>query len=104
MSGRASRSKGARMEASTVSILQGMGIKAQRVPLSGAAGGMFGGDVLAEIGGKTLRCECKVRGTGFGPIYAWLEGNDLLVIKRDRCEPLVVFPLKRFLEMTGQAP
>jgi len=30
-------------------------------------------------------------------IYKWLEGNDAVVIKADRQEPLIVIPLERFL-------
>jgi Holliday junction resolvase len=44
MSGRRSRSKGARTERGIVKVLQANGIAAVRMPLSGAAGGRFAGD------------------------------------------------------------
>ena len=44
MSGRRSRSKGARTERSIVNALKASGIAAVRVPLSGAVGGRFAGD------------------------------------------------------------
>jgi Holliday junction resolvase len=43
MSGRRSRNKGARVERAIVARLQKLGLDAQRVPLSGSAGGLFGG-------------------------------------------------------------
>ena len=51
MSGRRSRSKGARTERSIVNALQSHGIAAVRVPLSGAAGGRFAGDIVSAAYG-----------------------------------------------------
>ena len=36
-------------------------------------------------------------------IYELFEGADILVIKADRKEPLVVIPLQRFLELLKEA-
>src|SRR4051812_19739032 len=44
MSGRRSRDKGARVERAIVNALQTGGFAAERVPLSGAAGGRYSGD------------------------------------------------------------
>lgn len=35
-------------------------------------------------------------------IYSLFEGADVLVIKADRKEPLVVIPLERFLQIAGR--
>jgi hypothetical protein len=41
------------------------------------------------------RCvEVKVRGAGFRQLYAWLAGRDLLIVRADRREPLIVAPLR----------
>lgn len=69
------------------------GIPAERVPLSGAAGGSYAGDVV--IAGR-LRGEVKARqgGAGFALIERWLGTNDVLFLRRDRTEPLVVLPAR----------
>ena len=56
MSGRRSRSKGARTERGIVNALKASGIAAVRVPLSGAVGGRFGGDIMSAVHGpRSLR-------------------------------------------------
>jgi hypothetical protein len=47
--GRASRQKGNRLERALVHALQNAGFAAERVPLSGAARGRFGGDVSVPL-------------------------------------------------------
>ena len=49
--GRASRDKGNRTERAIVRLPQERGRAAERVPLSGAAHGRFGGDVSVPIPG-----------------------------------------------------
>jgi hypothetical protein len=39
----------------------------------------------------------NVRASGFRELYCWLAGNDALVVRADRREPLVVLPLRRAL-------
>jgi len=92
--GKASRDKGNREERLLVKFLQGHGFGAERVPLSGAAGGRFSSDVTVPFLGLDRRIEVKVREHGFAQIYDWLEGNDFLVVRSDRNPPLVVMPLK----------
>lgn len=65
------------------------------MPLSGAAGGSFAGDVRA-LG---LLWEVKMRGNGFRQLYRWLEGADALAVRADRQEWLAVLPLKTLLEL-----
>ena len=59
MSGRRSRSKGARTERSIVNALKASGIAAVRVPLSGAVGGRFAGDIVLPLMGRDLFVEVK---------------------------------------------
>jgi Holliday junction resolvase len=97
------RDKGARTERAIVKLLQQDGFAAERIPLSGAAGGRFGGDVSVPLLGIDRRVEVKCRARGFQQLYGWLDGNDLLVIKQDRAEPLVVVPLRLAAEIARQA-
>jgi Holliday junction resolvase len=97
--GKPSRSKGLRFEREIVHLLQDAGRAAERVPLSGAAGGSFCGDVTAPVLGDDWIVECKSRARDFTRIYSWLDGADALVIKADRRRPLVVLDLRRALKI-----
>lgn len=113
--GKPSRDKGARFERAVVKALNAGGIEAERVPLSGAAGGSFTGDIVALLpaGGQRgadgqnwpeyhrTTIELKKRADGFKQIYSWLEGNDALVIGADRKEPLIVLPLSEWIRQVG---
>jgi Holliday junction resolvase len=101
--GRASRRKGDRLERALVRVLQNNGFAAERVPLSGAAGGSYTGDLTVPLLGRDLRVEAKSRGTGFNQLYRWLDGADLLIVRADRQEPLVVAPLKLAIEIATAA-
>jgi Holliday junction resolvase len=101
--GRASRDKGNRTERAIARLLQGRGFAAERVPLSGAAHGRFGGDVSVPLLGTDRRVEVKCRGNGFRQLYDWLEGHDFLIVRADRREPLVVIPLKLAAEIAMAA-
>ena len=99
MSGRRSRDKGARTERAIVHALQAEGFAAARVPLSGAAGGRFAGDVVVSVQGRDLTAEVKARADGFRELYGWLDGRDVLIVKADRQEPLVVVRLSLAAEI-----
>jgi Holliday junction resolvase len=101
--GRASRDKGSRAERALVNLLQAAGFAAERVPLSGAAHGRFGGDVSVPLLGVDQRVEVKVRVDGFRELYRWLDGADLLVVRSDRHEPLVIIPLRFAIEIAVAA-
>ena len=101
MAGKAPKEKGARLERLIVDILNSYGLSAKRVPLSGAATG-FKGDIHATVNGQQLQFEAKSRRKGFAFIYDALEGNDGLVIKTDRSDPLVVMPLRRLARLIGE--
>jgi Holliday junction resolvase len=101
--GKASRQKGDRTERAIVKVLQGHGFAAERVPLSGSARGRFGGDVSVPLLGVDRRVEVKVRGDGFRKLYDWIEGNDVLIVRSDRNEPLVVVRTKFAAEIAAAA-
>ena len=101
--GRASRDKGNRFERAIVKLLQDRGLGAERIPLSGSAGGSFSSDVTLPLIGRDLAIECKSRANGFLKLYAWLEGRDALIIKADRRDALVVMPLRLAAEIATAA-
>lgn len=94
--GKASRDKGARAEREAVHILQEAGLAAERIPLSGAAGGRYCGDVSVPVLGTDRTLEVKCRASGWKQAYAFLADNYGLVIRADREEPLMVMRLKDF--------
>ena len=103
MSGRKSRDKGARTERGVVKLLQAGGWAAERVPLSGSCGGRFAGDISLPFLGKDLCVEVKCRANGFIELYGWLNGKDMLIVKRDHSPPLVVMPLNLWSQIAMKA-
>jgi hypothetical protein len=101
--GRASRQKGNRLERALVRALQDAGLGAERVPLSGAARGRFGGDLSVPLLGADRRVEVKCRASGFRQIYDWLSNFDFLIIKADHKEPLIITRLKLGVEIAAAA-
>jgi Holliday junction resolvase len=97
--GRAPKAKGSRFERALVKLLQDHGLGAERVPLSGAAGGSYLGDLTVPVIGRDFVVEAKSRATGFTRLYSWLESRDVLIIKADRRDALVVLPLKLAAEI-----
>jgi Holliday junction resolvase len=103
MSGRRSRDKGMRTERALVRLPQAVGFAAERVPLSGSVGGRFVGDVTVPLLGIDRCVGVKCRANGFREIYSWLADRDLLVVRADRLEPLVVVPLRLAIEIATHA-
>lgn len=101
--GRASRDKGNRAERAIVKFLQERGFAAERVPLSGSAGGSYLGDLIVPVLNVDRVVEVKVRAKGFRELYRWLEERDILIVRADRSEPLVVLPLKLAAEIAAKA-
>ena len=96
--GRAPRRKGQRIERLLVRSLQAHSFAAERVPLSGATGGRFSGDFVIPLTDRDLSVEVKARADGFRD-YSWLNGRDVLIVKADRREPLVVVRLSLAAEI-----
>jgi len=106
MPGKAPRQKGDRSERALVKQLQLAGFAATRMPLSGGGSRntkYTGYDVDVPLLGVDRKVEMKVRGDGFQTLYNWLEGVDLLVVRADRREPLVVLPLRLAIEIASAA-
>lgn len=100
-----SRQKGDAFEREVVHAFLAEDVEAQRVPLSGAAGGRFGGDIQAAICGVWQKHECKIRKRAWLDLYGWIEDNHALVIRRN-AEPgkpvpdtLVVLRLDDYIRM-----
>ena len=103
MSGARHRQKGDRTERAVVRLLQNHAFAAERVPLSGAARGRFGGDVSVPVLGIDRRVEVKCRRNGFRELYRWLDGADMLIVHADRRELLLVIPLELAAEIAAMA-
>ena len=100
--GRKEKRKGYRIEHEIAVALNAAGIPTQRVPLSGAIGGGFAGDL--RVSGYHAEVKARKSGEGFAVIDRWLGGNQLLFLKRDRAEPLVVMPMSVFVELARDKP
>ena len=101
--GRASRDKGNRAERAIVKFLQDRGFAAERVPLSGSAGGSYLGDLTVPILNVDRVVEVKCRADGFRELYRCLVDRDILIVRADRSEPLVILPLKLAAEIAAKA-
>jgi len=101
LSGKPSRDKGARVEREIVNLLKENGLYAERVPLSGAAGGSYTGDVRFGSTCANWVGEVKARknGSGFKTLERWLGENDTLFLKKNNADIMVVLPFDRFLEL-----
>lgn len=102
-----SRQKGDRFERWCVNELHEMGCtSAERVPLSGAAGGSHTDDLTMDVGGELARIECKTRKRAWSDLFGWLNPPHhatkpyALFIKADRTETLVVMPLATFASLS----
>lgn len=84
------RRKGKRVEYKVRDLLRALG-PCERVPLSGTRA--LKGDLILQVGGKTLYVEVKARKRGLKFLYDSLEGKDMLVVKQDRHPPLIVMTI-----------
>lgn len=101
-----SRQKGDRFERQCVHDLAALGVKAERVPLSGAAGGSWTDDLVVEVCGQNEKIECKTRARAWADLFGWLKAENhakppfALFIKADRTDTLVVMPLETFARLS----
>ena len=105
--GKPSRDKGMRAERDIVNRHKRIDVHAERVPLSGAAGGRFSGDVDIYLFGESeapLVSEVKARknGAGFKTLEGWLGENDLIFLRRDRADPMVVLPWSTWVRILAR--
>lgn len=94
-----SRRKGARVELEIVHKLQWLGFAAEKIS------GMYrtGADIILPLLGIDRAVEVKCRSTGFGFLYDALENRDILIVRADRREPLVVVPWRLAAEIATRA-
>jgi hypothetical protein len=98
--GRSPKRKGVRVERELVQRLLENGLVCARVPLSGTAGGVWGGDIHLELLGRVHRVEVKSRAR-FVTLYRWLKTADFLLLKADRLDPIAVLPLSLLAELAA---
>jgi Holliday junction resolvase len=98
MSGAQHRRKGNRIERELVDRHLALGVHAERYPLSGASrfrGSGHDVDIYA-FGNEAapLVAECKARkgGAGFIQLEKWLSDFDLLFLRKNNADPLVLLP------------
>jgi Holliday junction resolvase len=99
MSGRRSRDKGARAERAVVRLLLGHGLPARKV----SALYKRGEDLRVAVGDIERSVEVKCRADGFRQLYDWLNHRDVLIVKADRQEPLVVLRMSLAAEIARGA-
>jgi Holliday junction resolvase len=106
--GRASRQKGDRVERSIVEAHKAIGIHSERYPLSGASRFRGSGhDIDIYPFGKEaapLVAEVKARrtGEGFATLERWLGTYDVLFLKRNNADPMVVLPWRTWAQLLGK--
>jgi hypothetical protein len=99
MSGRRSRDKGARAERAIVRLLQEQGIRARKV----SAMYKRCEDLRVIVGDVDRSVEVKCRAVGFRQFYDWLKQRDVLIVKADRQEPLVILRMSLAAEIAKSA-
>ena len=78
------------------------GIPCERVPLSGSMGGLYMGDLnIPSVANLKFVLEVKARrnGSGFKVIEQWLENRDILFVKRNNQDPMVVMNFDLYLKL-----
>ena len=96
--GKSQRDKGQRIERELVHLHLAAGVPCERVPLSGAAGGSYSGDLLI-CGEYTGEVKARASGAGWKVLEGWLIDNDMLFLRRDRQQPLVLLPWGAYTEL-----
>src|SRR6266481_457280 len=96
---RMQRDKGARIEREIVELHRGLGLRAERVPLSGAVRYQGNGaDVDMYPFGQDEEPLCgevkaRANGEGFATLERWLGENDFFALRRNNAEPIIVLTL-----------
>ena len=97
MSGRKSKDKGYRDETNHRKRWEKAGFRATRMPLSGALGGDFSGDLRILMGDISYKVQCKCKADGFKTIYNALKDHDILHLKADNKPSLTVIETDMYL-------
>jgi Holliday junction resolvase len=110
MSGARHRRKGDRLEREIVDRHRELGVHAERYPLSGASRFRGSGhDVDVYAFGREeapLVAEAKARksGSGFIQLETWLAEFDVLFLRRNNADPLVVLPWRVWAALLAKVP
>jgi hypothetical protein len=91
--GARSRDKGNRVERIIARLLTANGFAARKVS------GMYRPSIRVRLLGVDHAVEVKCRGDGFRQLYDWLRDRDVLIVKADRQEPLVVLRMSLAAEI-----
>ena len=97
--GKAQRDKGGRIERKLVHLLAKHDIASHKIPLSGATGGIFSGDI--RIGNLVGEIKGRAKNNVFWRlIEQYIYKHDLLFLWEDRKPtPLVVMPFDLFVKL-----
>lgn len=97
------KEKGDRLEAKLVEMLLLAGFHARRTPKSGSgplsSNPGSGYDISLSLFDKVYKVEAKARGVAFQTFYKWLRKSDMVIVKQNFEEPLVVLPLRLAIEL-----
>jgi hypothetical protein len=88
--GRAAKAKGYRTEHEMRKRHIIAGIPCKRVPLSGAVEGYKDDLILDVFDGLSVEVKARKTGKGFRQLETWQGEADVLIVKRDRQDPMVV--------------
>lgn len=104
MSGRKSKRKGWRTENAFVKRMNALGFGAERIPLSGSAGGSYSGDAKVWTIDGEYRVECKSLKNGWATLYKWLapDNIDFLSLKANNKPGLIVMTEETFAKLVGE--
>jgi Holliday junction resolvase len=108
MSGAKHRQKGDRIERELVELHKALGIHAERYPLSGASRFRGSGhdlDIYAFGRDQApLVAEVKARkdGQGFATLEKWLGEFDVLALRRNNAEPMIVLPWRTWAALLAK--
>ena len=110
MSGARHRQKGDRIERELVERHKAIGVHAERYPLSGASRFRGSGhDIDIYPFGREeapIVAESKARknGAGFTQLETWLGEYDVLFLRRNNADPMVVLPWRVWATLLAKIP
>jgi Holliday junction resolvase len=93
--GARSREKGNRVERMIARMLTANGFAAAKIRRAYQPGH----DIVLSLSGRDLCVEVKARANRFRELYNWLVGRDILIVKADRQEALVVLRMSLAAEI-----
>ena len=110
MSGARHRRKGDRCERELVERHKTLGVHAERYPLSGASRFRGSGhdlDIYAfgrEEAPLVAESKARKNGGGFVQLEKWLGEFDLLFLRRDHSDPMIVLPWRVWARLIKEEP